>query len=139
MVPGKAGQIVRFHTPLPDENPDQLYVIIELFEDVENPRARIKALNTGLTVTPVNTVLLEDLEAAEVDTAGLMGQKVTIKRPDQSLITGRAININEKSLMLDLSKQINGVEANVWITIEDDNGMEHSGKLFVNPLKDSFI
>ena len=30
MKPSKIGQIAKFHTPLADENPDQLYVILEI-------------------------------------------------------------------------------------------------------------
>lgn len=32
----------------------------------------------------------------------------------------------------DLIKTSNGVETNVWITIRDKDGVEHSGTLFVN-------
>ena len=42
MKPTKNGQIVRFHTPLPDENPMQLYVLLEAIFDVERPRGKIK-------------------------------------------------------------------------------------------------
>jgi len=49
MRPNKNGQVAKFHTPLPDENPDQLYVVLEIKEDDERPRADIKALNTGLS------------------------------------------------------------------------------------------
>lgn len=30
MKPTKEGQIVKFHTSLPDENPNQLYVVLEV-------------------------------------------------------------------------------------------------------------
>jgi hypothetical protein len=38
MRPNKKGQIAKFHTPLPDENPEQLYVVLELVEDDDRPR-----------------------------------------------------------------------------------------------------
>ena len=71
MKPNKPGQVVKFHTPLPDEDPDQLYVVLEIKEDVEKPRADIKALNTDLSFPPIYTVLLEDLKVVEVDTSDL--------------------------------------------------------------------
>jgi len=49
MRPNKIGQVAKFHTPLPDKNPNQLYVVLEIIEDDERPRADIKALNTGLS------------------------------------------------------------------------------------------
>jgi len=65
MKPSKPNQIVRFHSPLQDEDPNQLYLIVEIFFDVEKPRALIKAHNTGLTYPPTTTVLVEDLEICE--------------------------------------------------------------------------
>ena len=55
------GNIVKFHTPLPDENLDQLYVVLEVIEDDERPRADIQALNTGLSFPPISKVRLGDL------------------------------------------------------------------------------
>jgi hypothetical protein len=43
----KEGKIVKFHTPLADENPNQLYVVLEVIEDNERSRAKIQALNLG--------------------------------------------------------------------------------------------
>lgn len=132
MRPNKPGQVVKFHTPLSDENPDQLYVVLEIKEDVERPRVDIKALNTGWSFPPINTVLLDDLEVAEVDTADLNGHKVTINKANYSQVTGRVVKASEQKIMLDLVKGIKGVETNVWLTIEDENGKEHTGTLFVN-------
>jgi len=33
MRPTKQGQTVKFHTPLADENPHQLYVVLEMIKD----------------------------------------------------------------------------------------------------------
>ena len=132
MRPDKKGQIARFHTPLEGENPEQLYVVLEVIEDDERPRADIQALNTGLSFVPVNTVQLHDLEVVEVDTQDLIGHKVTINKSDYSQIEGRVINVSEQKIMLDLSKGVNGVESNVWLTIVDKQGVEHTGTLFVN-------
>lgn len=132
MRPNKIGQVAKFHTPLPDENPDQLYVVLEIKEDDERPRANIKALNTGLSFPPINTVLLDDLEIVEVDTADLVGHQVTINKADYSQVTGKVIKVSEQKIMLDLTKGVKGVETNVWLTIEDESGKEHTGTLFVN-------
>ena len=64
--PNKEGQIVKFHTPLADEDPNQLYVVLEVKEDAERPRVDIMALNTGLgAFNPINTVNLNDLMVVE--------------------------------------------------------------------------
>ena len=132
MRPNKIGQVAKFHTPLPDENPNQLYVVLEIIEDDERPRADIKALNTGLSFPPINTVKLDDLEVVEVDTADLLGHNVTINKADYSQATGKVVKVSEQKIMLDLTKGVKGVETNVWLTIEDENGKEHTGTLFVN-------
>lgn len=132
MRPNKPGQVAKFHTPLPDENPNQLYVILEIKDDIERPRADIKALNTGLSFPPINTVLLDDLEVEEVDTSDLVGHEVTIKKADYSQATGKVVKVSEQRIMLDMTKEAKGVETNVWLTIQDENGTEHSGTILVN-------
>lgn len=132
MKPNKPGQVAKFHTPLPDEDPDQLYVVLEIKEDVEKPRADIKALNTGLSFPPINTVLLDDLKVVEVDTSDLIGYEVTIQKEDYSQAIGRVVKASEQKIFLDLTKGEKGVETNVWLTIQDKNGKEHTGTLFVN-------
>ena len=134
MVPTKEGQIVKFHSPLADENPDQQYVILEIKEDGERSRADIRALNTGLSLPPVNTVLLSDLEVIEVDTSDLIRHNVTINKSDFSQVVGKVIKVREQKINLDLSRGIHGVETNVWLTILDDKGTEHMGTLYVKPL-----
>lgn len=42
MRPNKPGQVAKFYTPLPDENPDQLYVVLEIKEDVERQEQTLK-------------------------------------------------------------------------------------------------
>lgn len=62
--PTKRGQIVKFHTPFEDENPDQLYVVLEIHLNTDRPRALIQALNTGLPFSPSTVVRVADLEVA---------------------------------------------------------------------------
>ncbi len=133
MRPTEQGQIVKFHTPLVDENPNQLYVVLEVIEDSERPRADIQALNTGLSFPPINTVRLNDLEVVEVDTNDLIGHRVTINKPDYSQVEGRVIKVSEQKIEVNLSNGVHGVETNVWLTIVDNDGIEHLGTLFVNP------
>jgi transcription antitermination factor NusG len=133
MKPTKQGQIAKFHTPLAFENPEQLYVVLELIEDNERPRASIQALNTGLTFPPINTVRLNDLEVVEVSTQDLIGHYVTINKSDYSQVEGKVSNVTEQKIEVKLSNGVHGVETNVWLTIIDNNGEEHLGTLFVNP------
>jgi hypothetical protein len=133
MIPNKEGQIVKFHTILADENPNQLYVVLEVIEDDERPRADIQALNTGLSFPLINTVRLGDLEVVEVDANDLIGHKVTINKSDYSQVEGRVITVSEQKIEVNLSNGVDGVETNVWLTVVDNNGVEHLGTLFVNP------
>lgn len=132
MRPNKIGQVAKFNTPLPDENPNQLYVILEIYFDVEKPRAKIKELNGGLPFPSVYTVLVNDLQVVAVYTADLVGHKVTINKADYSKAIGKVVKVSEQKIMIDLTKGVKGVETNVWLTIQAENGKEHIGTLFVN-------
>ncbi len=127
------GNIVKFHTPLPDENPNQLYVVLEVIADDKRPRADIQALNTGLSLPPINTIRVGELEVVEVHTNDLIGHKVTINKSDYSQVEGRVIKVNEQKLAVNLSNGVHGVETNVWLTVVDNEDVEHLGTLFVNP------
>lgn len=133
MIPSKEGQIVKFHTPLEDEDPDQQYVVLEIKEDGERSRVDIKALNTGFAFCPINTVLHSDLQVIEVDTSDLIRHKVTINKSDFSQMEGIVIKVDVQKINLDLSRGIHGVETNVWLTVVDDNGAEHLGTLYIRP------
>lgn len=131
MKPTKAGQIARFHTPLQDEDPNQLYVVLEVIEDGKNSRAKIKDLNGGLPFTPVNKVRLRDLEVVEVGTDDLIGHTVKIKKSDNSEVEGKIIKCSVQKIMLDLTIVDKGVNTNVYVTILDKNSVEHTGLLLV--------
>jgi hypothetical protein len=132
MRPYKPGQVAKFHALLPDENPDKLYVVLETKEEVERSTADIKAFNIELSLPPINTILIDDIEVVEVDISDLEGHEVTINKADYSQATGKVIKISRKKIMLDLTKGVKGVETNVWLTIQDENGTEHTGTLFLN-------
>jgi len=132
MTPNKQGQIVKFHTPIEGENPEQLYLVLDVIADKDRPRVDIQALNTGLTFPPINTVRLSDLEVVEVSTQDLIGHNVTIRKMDYSLLDGKVVSVEEPKINLDLLSQNDGVETNVYLTIIDKDGVEHEGTLFVN-------
>lgn len=69
MKPIEKGQIVKFHTPYEDEGPEQLYVVLEVFDDEDRSRAQIFPLNTGLSFPPV--VYIRDLEIDNILTKQL--------------------------------------------------------------------
>ncbi len=117
---------------MPDENPNQLYVVLEIKEGVERPRADNRALNTGHSFPPMNTVLLDDLEVLEVETSDLVGHQVTLNKTDYSQATGKVVKVSKQKIMLEITKGVKGVETNVWLTIQDENGKEHTGTLFGN-------
>ena len=132
MKANKEGQIVKFHTPLEDENPNQLYVVLEVIEDGDRSRAEIQALNTGLSFPPVNKVRLSDLEVVEIQTSELIGHKVTVQKSDSSKSEGRVIKVSKQKIEIYSSKK--GVESNVWLTIVDKDGNEHQGTLFIDQM-----
>ncbi len=131
--PDKQGQLVKYHTPFPDENPDQLYVLLEIFEYGEGlkPKATIKALNTGWMFPPTQKVLLEDLQISEVDTTDLIGYRASLIKEDHTKATGKVISVEMNKQLVKLAKVENRVETNVKIAIQDDSGTIHHGTLLV--------
>ena len=132
MKPTKVGQVAKFHTPLPDENPNQLYVLLEIKGDDSSARVDIKALHSGFSFAPINTVRLDDLVVVELPTSELIGHDVTIIKSDYSRAKGRVTSVKENKINLDLNKVHGGVTTNVHLTIVDKNGIELEGALFVN-------
>ena len=127
------GNIVKFHTPLPDENPNQLFLVLEVKIDGERSRVDIQALNTGLSFPPINTVLLADVETVEVDTEDLEGHLVTVVKSDFSRVEGRVLSARERKINLSLIKSPEGIHTNVYLTVTDHDGLEHDGTLLVTP------
>lgn len=132
MRPTKIGQVVKFHRPFTDEDPDQLYVVKEIFFDVEDPRAHIKMLSSEYSFPSISTVLVEELELAEVDTSDLIGYKVTVLNEASELVTGRAVKADEKKIIPDFDKEKKHISTNVRLTILDQTKKTHTGMLIVN-------
>lgn len=129
--PRKIGQIVKFHTPLSDENPDQQYVIIELNADADVPRALVRALGTGLQFPPVNNVKIKDLTVVKISTKDLIGYPVTVITGSNEKHSGKAIKAQSDELLLELVLSDSSVSTNVSLTIVDDEEKEHVGFLVV--------
>ena len=133
MLPNKAGQVVRFHTPFPDEDPNMIYNLLYLDEeDYPNRSAKIRPIFSKLTIPPINRVLLEDLEVVELDLKDLMMHKVTVIKEDCSEAIGRVVKLHQEKIIPQLTvKEGKGVMTNALITVKDFDGQEHTGFLFV--------
>jgi hypothetical protein len=90
-------------------------------------------MNTGLSFPPIIKSKLDDLEVIEVETNDLIGHKVTINKSDYSQVQGRVIKVSEQKIDVSLSNGLHGVETNVWLTVVDNNSLEHLGTLVVKP------
>ena len=131
MTPTKIGQIVKFNTPMPDENPKQMYVILEIFFDVERPRAKVKALGLNFNFPPTGVFSIADFEVVEIDSTDLLGHKATIIQNDNTQSTGYVKEVAIQKIIPDFNLTPNRVETNVWITITTEAGKLQSGYLFV--------
>lgn len=60
-------------------------MILEIKHDAKISRADIQAINTGVPIVPVSTVLLDDLEVVEVISDDLIGVIAKIKKLIQLL------------------------------------------------------
>ena len=127
MTPSQNGQIVRFHTPFPGENPDQLYIILEAFFDVEKPRALIKALGFGTSLAPTTTVLIEDLEIITFNIVEVTGKELKIKLDDGSTMAGIVRDVINPEAVLILQKIDNEIVSNIKVTVSDQNDRRLTG------------
>lgn len=132
MTPIKKGQIVRFHTPYPDEDSDQMYVVIETFYDVEKPRALIKALGYGSTLAPTTTVLIEELELVQLNYDDLFGQELSVKTEEGKIFQGKIKKVEIPDMGLNFEIQQNFVLTNIQVTIQGEYNEQHSGSLILN-------
>jgi hypothetical protein len=62
MTKFKRGQIVNFHTPFPEEDPNERYIILEVREDKKRARALVQSIGSKLHFAPSHVYLLKDLE-----------------------------------------------------------------------------
>lgn len=136
MRPTKAGQVVRFHTPYPNEDPNMIYHLLD-FDDsgrFPTPPAEIKPIFSDFSFVPINRVRLEELEVVEFDLKDLLGYPVMILKEDQSKVSGKVYQLYQDKIVPELHvKNGKGVETNVKLTIKDALGSVHTGMLFVTP------
>jgi hypothetical protein len=123
----KVGQIVRFHTPLPGEDPTQNYVIVEISDDNEANRAAIKPLNFKFQFPPILTVKISDLEEVKILAVEMIGEKVSLIKSDGREVNGRVISVKDKEIFLEMSKNHQEVVTNCQLTIIDEAGLTHEG------------
>lgn len=129
MIPTQNGQIVRFHTPFLDEDPEQLYVIMESFLDVEKPRALIKALGFGSTFAPTTTVLIEDLEVISFTKSELIGKELKIKLDGGFVVTGIGVEVINPEMVLLINEIGNEFVSNIMVIVSAQNGKQFTGLL----------
>ncbi len=67
----KKGQVVKFHTPNVDEDPNQLYLVLEFREDGERSRVLIEAMNWKFFIAPTTVVYAKDLVVVKLLTKQL--------------------------------------------------------------------
>lgn len=136
MRPNKVGQVVRFHTPYPDEDPNMIYHLLD-FDDsgrFPTPPAEIKPIFSDFSFVPINRVRLEELEVVEFDLRDLLGYPFMIIKEDNSEVSGMVIQLYQEKIVPELNvKRGKGVETNVKLSIKDAQGSVHSGMLFVTP------
>ena len=75
----------------------------------------------------VNTVLVEELEQVEVQTADLLGYHVTIKTLEAGKLAGTVIQSKDDMVLIELTKTDHGVKSNVVLMIEAEDGKEYNG------------
>jgi hypothetical protein len=76
-------------------------------------------------------VRISDLETVDSNTSELIGYVAYVKKADSSEVLGRVTSVHSERISLDLSVKENGVDTNVYVTVVDNEGNEHSGALFV--------
>lgn len=78
MIPSTVGQKVKYHTPYPDKDTEQVYLVLEVKAGLVDTRNDISPLNIGLEFPSVYTIKSEDLVV--VDSSQLNYQ--WLKYPD---------------------------------------------------------
>jgi hypothetical protein len=126
--PTKQGQIVRFHTPFADENPNQIFIVNEIFFDVEKPRAIIKTIGGTFGWSLTSSVSVEDLELVPYNNSDLIGQNANIEKGKLSF-SGKILQIINPEEPIEFEKNPNQITTNLEAVILDNNNIRHQGKL----------
>jgi hypothetical protein len=126
--PTKQGQIVRFHTPFADENPNQIFIVNEIFFDVEKPRAIIKTIGGKFGWSLTSSVSVEDLELVPYNNSDLIGQNANIEKGKLSF-SGKILQIINPEEPIEFEKNPNQITTNLEVVILDNNNIRHQGRL----------
>jgi hypothetical protein len=126
--PTKQGQIVRFHTPFADENPNQIFIVNEIFFDVEKPRAIIKTIGGTFGWSLTSSVSVEDLELVPYNNSDLIGQNANIEKGKLSF-SGKILQIINPEEPIEFEKNPNQITTNLEVVILDNNNIRHQGRL----------
>ena len=126
--PTKQGQIVRFHTPFADENPNQIFIVNEIFFDVEKPRAIIKTIGVTFGWSLTSSVSVEDLELVPYNNSDLIGQNANIEKGKLSF-SGKILQIINPEEPIEFEKNPNQITTNLEVVILDNNNIRHQGRL----------
>jgi hypothetical protein len=127
----KEGDIVKFHTPYDDEDPNQLYVILNIAYDVDKPRADIKPISNHPTFSPINTVYVEDLELAVIKKSNLIDHTVNVIKADKTYSTGKVIDIINENEILDFKKNKSEIINCIKLKIQESTGVIQMGYLVI--------
>ncbi len=133
MKPLKVGQVVRFQTPLPDEDPNQIYVIVEISDDETSNRVAIKPLNFKFQFPPILTVKITDLSQVRVSALEMVGETVTLKKNDGTEVSGRVVSARDVDIFLEMTRNEQEVVTNCHLTIVDNAGLTHEGFYVFKP------
>jgi hypothetical protein len=124
MRQNKTGQLAKFPIQLTDEKFNQLYVVLEITEDDEKPRAEMKSSNRGLSFSPILAVKLDLFEVLEADTTDIFVHQGTISNTCHSQATGKVVKVNEKKIMLNLTKGLKGLQKNIYLNVKTSKNIQ---------------
>lgn len=75
-----------------------------------------------MALPPISIAKTSDLEIAEVDASYIIGHKVTIETNKGRRICEKAVKVWNYKLKPELTLLIDGVDTNVYVSVEDDSG-----------------
>lgn len=131
MIPNKPGQIVVISPKVGLIDYAQRYVVEEIYTVSTTSMAIVRELNGSRDNSNTLKVSTDELEVVEVNTQDMIGIVARIVKDDDSVHLGRIVTIPQVNTYLDLDVKSNRVDTNVYVTIIDNKGIEHSGYLFV--------
>ncbi|WP_425638791.1 hypothetical protein ACPUEN_04290 [Algoriphagus yeomjeoni] len=128
----KRGHLVKFHTPYPDEDPRQLYLLLEVkdYDYFDTPWADILALGTGFSFPPINMVKLEDLEIVNWNTSELIGHPATVLTEEGLSVSGEIVRILEEE-----NTKAPLQTLNIHVMLENEGGEMTAGELLLNSFR----